>query len=114
MLERALRLSTPELVGRHFNNTETICFFSYVSHLIHHLSLTVLAIHPLRGGEVDDGYARGATPGRNPAEARVRLWHSAACRHGRQEDTSTVVGDRNVPRRLRRRRRARCARVLAV
>src|SRR5262245_29147645 len=32
MLERALGLSTPELVRRHFNHTETVCFFSYVGH----------------------------------------------------------------------------------
>src|SRR5262249_11676774 len=33
MLERTLRLSTPELVRRDFNHTEAICFLSYVGHL---------------------------------------------------------------------------------
>jgi hypothetical protein len=58
----------------------------------------------------------GAPARRTPAETRVRLWDPAGCRHGRQEGTSTVdvAGDRNMPRRLRRRRRARCARTLAV
>src|SRR5262245_10865148 len=32
MLERALGLSTPELVRRHVNHTEAICFFSHVGH----------------------------------------------------------------------------------
>src|SRR5262245_42484875 len=32
MLQRALGLSTPELVLRHFNHTETVCFFSHVGH----------------------------------------------------------------------------------
>jgi len=32
MLERTLRLRTPELVCRYFNPTEAICFFAYVGH----------------------------------------------------------------------------------
>jgi hypothetical protein len=44
MLERALGLGTPQLVRRHFNHTEAICFSSHVRHLISPLaSLTPLA-----------------------------------------------------------------------
>jgi len=33
MLERALGLSTPQLIGRHFNHSEAICLSSHVGHL---------------------------------------------------------------------------------
>ena len=34
MLERALGLSAPQLVRRHFNHTEAVAFFSRVGHVI--------------------------------------------------------------------------------
>ena len=34
MLERALGLSAPQLVRRHFNHTEAVGFFSHVGHVI--------------------------------------------------------------------------------
>src|SRR5262249_42535862 len=32
MLERSLGLSSPELVGRHLDHTQTVCLFSHLGH----------------------------------------------------------------------------------